>query len=72
VTSQFSDQCVRQAIRIFAQGNVAKWAKKHGFTQSYISKVLRGEREVSDQVAQAAGFRRKVYFVPCKEEDNAA
>lgn len=39
-----------------------QWSEDHGFSQSYISDVLRGKRGVSDRMAEALGYRRVVTF----------
>lgn len=41
-----------------------QWSADHGFSQSYISDVLRGRRGVSDRMAEALGYRRVVSFYP--------
>lgn len=40
----------------------AGFAKKHGFSQSYVSDVLAGKRGIADKIANALGYERHVVF----------
>lgn len=41
-----------------------QWADEHGFSQAYVSDVLRGKRGIADRFAEALGYQRVVTFVP--------
>ena len=41
-----------------------QWADEHGFSQAYVSDVLRGNRGIADRFAEALGYQRVVTFVP--------
>ena len=43
------------------------WAAEHGFSESYLSDVLRGKRGVSDRMAEALGYQRIVSFVKVRQ-----
>lgn len=39
------------------------WAQHRGFSASFISDVLQGRRDVTESLATAMGYERKVIFV---------
>jgi DNA-binding transcriptional regulator YdaS (Cro superfamily) len=39
-------------------GSQRKWAKANGFSPAYVSDVLSGRRDVSENLAAKLGFRR--------------
>ena len=41
-----------------------QWAAEHGFSQAYVSDVLRGNRGIADRFAGEIGYQRVVIFVP--------
>ena len=41
-----------------------QWASEHGFSQAYVSDVLRGNRGIADRFAEALGYQRIVTFRP--------
>ena len=45
-------------------GSQRAFAKKLGFSEQFICDVMKGRREISDNLASALGYRRVVMFVP--------
>lgn len=45
-------------------GSQRAWALRHGFSSPYVSDVLSGRREISDNLARALGYRRVVSWEP--------
>lgn len=43
-----------------AAGTQTRFAEAHGFPQSYISAVMRGERPASDKLLTCLGLRRAI------------
>jgi hypothetical protein len=60
---------LREAVR--AAGSQKAWAERHGIAQSYVSDVLRGERELGKQFLVALGVRRVTRYVPVRQGDAA-
>ena len=52
---------IRQAAEFY--GSQKNLAKKMNVSQSYLSDILKGKREVSENVAAFFGFGRHVYFL---------
>ena len=63
---------IREKLREVMQPSIAAWARERGFNQSYVNKVMRGEREVTDMLAGTIGFTREVRFRPCKPDRDGA
>lgn len=56
------DMRKRLAEACAAAGSQAAWAKANGFSSAYICDVLSEKRDVSERLAAALGFTRKVAF----------
>jgi hypothetical protein len=52
--------------QIKAYRSMSKWAKKHGFSKSYISRVLRNEREIEERLWDVLGFEQIFVWKKCK------
>jgi DNA-binding phage protein len=53
--------------QIKAHRSMSKWAKKNGFHKSYISRVLRNEREIEERLWEALGFEQFWRWKPIKQ-----
>lgn len=53
-------------------GGQKAWAEKNGFAVSFVQFVLSGDRRVSERMAKALGYNRKVVFIPCNSEIDGA
>lgn len=53
-------------------GGQKAWAEKNGFAVSFVQFVLSGDRRVSDRMANALGYNRKVVFFACNPENTGA
>ena len=51
---------VRETLRRACAGNQARWAAEHGFARSYVTMVLRGQREPTDALLDALGLERVI------------
>lgn len=61
---QYTKEDVRTALRAecWSAGSQAVWAKRHGFSRSYITDILKGRRDVTEKLAAALGLTRRVVF----------
>ena len=48
-----------------------EWAKLKGFSAQFICDVLAGRRNVTDSLAQAMGYERRIIFVRSPSTRNA-
>jgi hypothetical protein len=62
--SAMNEEQVRDLIRERADGNVAAWAKSHGFTPQYAGDVLSGRRKPGNKILTALGLAKDIAYVP--------
>lgn len=41
-------------------GGIRAWSRAHSISAAYVSRVLRGEKEIGDSIATALGLRKNV------------
>lgn len=56
------DQLVLALREATRESGCLAFARKHDISNQFISMVLSGERKVSDRLARALGYERKVVF----------
>lgn len=52
--------------QVDAAGGLMVWCRVHGFTHPSVSAAIRGERDVSESMANACGFLAQMTFKPMR------
>jgi hypothetical protein len=65
VTEREALQELRRACQ--DAGSQRAWAKAHGYSDAYVSDVLNGRRDISEQLANALGLLRTVTYFPLRK-----
>lgn len=58
--------------RTLAHGAMSRFAREAGVSVAFVSETLKGRRPVSDTIAKALGFERKMVFRKVEAEEKAA
>lgn len=60
----------REALRLACveAGTIKAWALDHDISLSYVSDVLKGNREPGDKLLTAMGWKREVIYSPLSED----
>lgn len=51
---------VRRRLSRECCGDQGKWARDHGFSATYVSLVLSGQKEPSTRMAEVLGFQKRI------------
>ena len=57
---------IRESVQL--EGHQTNTAKRLGISPQYLNDVIRGRRDISDEMARKFGYRRVVLFEPLEEE----
>lgn len=57
-----TEEQVVQMLREQCRGNAALWAREHGLTKVYVSRVLAGMAPPGPAIVAGLGLRRIVYY----------
>jgi len=55
-----TDDQLRAILRcqVDATGSIAEWSRLHGFTRSFVSDVLAGNRGISERLGRLLGYEK--------------